>query len=523
MIYMFMGVILNSLFQMLSQFKAFAFFLFFVSQLSAQEVSLTVLAPGYSDKKVNVWLEDDLFTGHRDLISSEYLENDSAQFIIHDQEIVLIRIELDYQYALMLIEPNKNYRVIFPSPNEKSALTLAKKTRVQLIYKDLDNSDINARVSEFNLLVDQFILENLSVEQVHGTDTSIAFEPELEEMFDDRYEIKSFSERGFLKKLGNFKISMDSLYGYDGSYFAVYRKYVFANLEYSLGKKRRPLFYDYLQDQPVDYYNVEFVKFFNAFYKDFFDFYSFYPYSEKLISALESVKPTESLLDLIRGDTLTGLDEMQHLILIKGLYDLYPTTSKWKSRIIEILESLKVDNPYTNQRLIAQYMVEKLLKGKQGTPIPEMTYINESGDTLNVANLDNTVVYIQFFASWNTSALAEMELMTELRKKYSNMVRFLSISIDENYEDFKTFVENNKSFKWDFGWVGDDPVIWQDFEIDHLPLFYLIDQHGKIISWPSLWPSTGIESNFYKIKYNNKEKKKKGYWDGAPNKSNKDG
>ncbi|RLD25315.1 MAG: hypothetical protein DRI54_05145, partial [Bacteroidetes bacterium] len=65
---------------MLSQFKAFAFFLFFVSQLSAQEVSLTVLAPGYSDKKVNVWLEDDLFTGHRDLISSEYLENDSAQF-----------------------------------------------------------------------------------------------------------------------------------------------------------------------------------------------------------------------------------------------------------------------------------------------------------------------------------------------------------------------------------------------------------------------------------------------------------
>jgi len=508
---------------MLLQFKAFVFFLVFFSQLSAQEVFLDVLAPGYSDKKVNIWIEDDLFTGHSYLLNSEYLVGDSARFTIRNQEIILIRIELDYQYAMMLIEPDKNYQVIFPLPNVKSSLTLAKKTRVQLTYKNMDSSDINAEISEFNPLVDQFILENLSVKQVQGTDTSIALEPELEEILDDRYEIKSFSERGFLKKLGNFKISMDSLYGNDGEYFSTYRRYVFANLEYSLGKKRRPLFYDYLQDQPVEYNNVEFVKFFNVYYKDFFDFYSYYPYSEKLITALESPKPEESLLDLIKGDTLTGSDEMQQLILIKGLYDLYPTTSKWKNRIIEILESLKTDNPYSDQRLIAQYMIEKLLKGKQGTSIPEMVYVSNNGDTLKLSDMDNTIVYIQFFASWNTSALAEMELMTELRKRYGNMVRFLSISIDENYEDFKLFVENNKSFKWDFGWVGDDPVIWDEFEIDHLPLFYLINEQGKIISWPALWPSTGIESNFYKIKFNNKEKKKKGYWDGAPNKSNKDG
>ena len=504
-------------------FKTFVFFLFLFSQLSAKDVSLTILAPGYSGKIINVWLEDDLFTGHRDLIDSEKLIGDSARFTIGNQKIKLIRIELDYQYALLLIEPGKNYKVIFPLPSDKNALTLAKKTRVQLIYKNLDSSDINAKISEFNLLVDQFILENLAVEQVQGTDTSIALEPELEEIFEDRYEIKSFSERGFLKKLEYFKLNMDSLYSDEADYFSIYRKYVFANLEYSLGKKRRPLFYDYLQNQQVEYYNVEFVKFFNSYYKDFFDFYSYYPYSEKLIIALESANPVESLLGLIKGDTLTGSDELQLLILEKGLYDLYPNTSRWKERIIEILGSLKTENPYPDQRLIAGYMIEKLLKGKQGTPIPEMVYINENGDTLKLSEQDKTVIYIQFFASWNTSALAEMELMTELKKRYGNLIQFLSISIDENFEDFKLFVENNKSFKWDFGWIGDDPVMWKDFEIDHLPLFYLIDEQGEILNWPALWPSTGIESNFYKIKHNKKEKKKKGYWDGAPNKSNKDG
>jgi len=504
-------------------FKFFIFFLFLYSQLSAQEASLTISAPGYSDKKVNIWLEDDLFTGHRSLANSKYLLGDSVRFTFKNQKINLVRIELDYQYALMLIEPNKNYRVIFPLPGENSALTLAKKTQTHLTYKDLDSSDINAEISEFNPLIDTFILENLSIEQVQGTDSSNALEPELEVIFDDRYEIKSFSEREFLKKLGYFNIKMDSLYSDEGDYFSIYRKYVFANLEYSLGKKRRPLFEDYLLDQSVSYHNVEYVKFFNAYYQDFFDFYSFYPYSEKLISAFESTDPVKMLLNVIKGDTLTGSDEMQRLILLKGLYDLYPNTSRWKDRIIEILDGLKKEDPYEEQRLIAENMVEILLKGKRGTPIPGMNYIGVNGDTLKLSDRKQKIIYVQFFASWNTSALAEMELMIDLKKRYGSMINFLSISIDENFEDFKQFVENNRSFKWEFGWVGDDPTIWEDFEIDHLPLFYLIDEQGNIIDWPALWPSTGIESYFQKIKFNNKEINKKSYWDKPPNKSNKDG
>ncbi len=346
---------------MLFQFRGFILFLLLFSQLSAQEVSLTVIAPGYSDSKINVWLEDDLFTGHRYLIESKYLEGDSARFTIVNQKIKLVRIELDYQYTLLLVEPNKNYQVIFPLPNDKSSLTLAKKTRSQLIFKDLDSNDINIKISEFNENVDRFILDNLSVKQVQGTDTSIAVEPEIEEMFDDRLQINRFSERGFLKKVVDFKVIMDSVYGNNEDYFSVYRKYAFANLEYSFGKKRRPLFYDYLQDQSLEYHNVEFVNFFNTYYKDFFDFYSYYPYSKKLINAFESENPVESLMEVIKGDTLTGSVEMQRLILIKGLYDLYPNTSRWKGRIIEILENLKAFQSYVRLLIVDRNTILQLL------------------------------------------------------------------------------------------------------------------------------------------------------------------
>jgi len=504
-----------------SLFKSLFFIFFFANQLSAQEVILTISASGYTGEKVNIWIEDDLFTGHRNLVDTKVIENDKATFHFDIHQIKLLRITLNYQYGLLLVEPGTKYKVVFPVPEDNSQLSLAGTSRIQLIFNDLDSNDINYKISNFNKLVDEFILNNLS-EDIRIADSS-SISGTQPESTQSEFAISRFSERDMMRKMDGFRTGLDSTYRDIGEYFNNYRNFTFANIEYDLGKERRKLYFEYLENSDIGYNNVEFVKFFKTFYADFFDFYSYYPYSDKLIAAFESAQPINALINIIKGDTLTGSDEMKMLIMQKGLYDLYPNTSRWKGRIVEILEILKNENPYSEQRLIAGYMVENLLKGKKGTRAPDMEYIKADGDTLSLSDLKGKMVYIQFFASWNTSALAEMELISELRKRYGNRVEFLSISIDENVNDFTSFAEKNKAFKWEFGWIGDDAKLRNEFEIAHLPLFYLIDEQGKIISWPSLWPSTGIESVFLKTKYNRKAKKKKGYWDAPPNKSNNDG
>jgi thiol-disulfide isomerase/thioredoxin len=504
-----------------SQFKSIFFFFFLLNQLAAQEVVITVLAPGYSQKKVNIWIQDDLFTSHSSLIDSKIIENDQAVFNFEIQNIKLLRITLDYQYGLMLVEPGADYQVIFPFPEDRSNITLAGTARVQLIFKDLDSNDINFNISEFNLLVDNFIIENITVDSPQS-DSLMNIESQPDNSINGT-AISRFSEREMIKQVDLFHKTTDSIFFNSDDYFSSYRKYVFANLDFSMGVKRRKLYFKYLENAKVEYNNVEFVKFFKTFYDDFFDFYSYYPYSNKLIAAFESNQPIDPLLKIVKSDTLTGSDEMQWLILQMGLYDLYPNTSRWKGRIIEILELLKKENPYEEQRLIAANMIADKLKGKKGTAAPKIMYINAKDDTLYLSDLEGKMVYIQFFASWNKSALAEMELMMELRKRYGNIVEFLSVSIDENFSDFTSFVANNKDFKWEFGWIGDDAELWNEYEIVHLPLFYLLDEHSNIISWPALWPSTGVESIFQKIKYERKNTKKKSYWNAPPSKSNKDG
>ena len=523
MIYIFMEEILNSLFLMPSIFKNFIFLFFFINQLAAQEVTLMINAPGYAGKKVDVWVVDDQFTGHQSLVGTKVLKNDLAKFIFKASNIELIRISLDYQYGMLLVEPNAIYNITFPVLKDRSILTLAGATSIQLIYNDLDSNDINFKLSELNERIDGFMLESIPTFMT-AVDSSSGGADQDNENRNETYNLNRFSERELLKKVEAYHLSLDSIYSDENDYFNTYLEFVFANLELSLGKNRRKLFFEYLENTDIAYNNIEFVKFFKAFYADFFDFYSYYPYAEKLINAFESAQPTHSLLEIIKGDTLTGSDKMQRLVMLKGLYDLYPNTSTWKKKIIDILKESEKNNPYLEQRKIASYMIGNLLKGSSGSKVPEMKYLNNMGDTLYLSGMHGKMVYIQFFAGWNTSAIAEMELMVELKKRYGNLVEFLSISIDENFEDFTAFVnKNNSEFKWNFGWIGDDSELRNSFEVFHLPLFYLIDEQGYIISWPALWPSTGIESIFNKIKYSRKEKKKNGYWDSPSNKSNKDG
>jgi len=505
-----------------SIFKQLLFLFFIVNHLSAQDVSLKVYTDGYEGKKINIWLEDELITGNRTLLKSGVIKTDSISFSLDITEISIIRISLDYQFGITLVEPASNYNIIFPFSKNRANLSLSGNSRIEMVYRDLDSNDINYKISEFNSMIDNFFIED-AAKVIEALESKLASKdkPELNE----DYEVvdRILSEKEMLKNIEDLRASVDSIYSDSATYFSDYRNYSFANLELSSGKSRKNVYWQFVSNSGIEYRNIEFIRFFKTYYSEFFEFYSHYPFSEKLIKAFESEESIPELLNIIKSDTLTGTDEMQWLIMELGLYDLYFQTSKWKSRIIEIFEKLKTQNPYIKQRFIADRMHYKLLKGKRGTNAPKFDYIKQNSDTVSLFNDNERLVYIQFFASWNTSAIAEMELMSDLQKRYGRIVRFVSISIDVDLNDFESFVLDNNEFKWEFGWVGEDAKIIREYEISHLPLFYLLDSKGKIISWPSLWPSTGIESIFYKQKHNRKAKSKKSYRDYSPSNSSKDG
>ena len=112
--------------------------------------------------------------------------------------------------------------------------------------------------------------------------------------------------------------------------------------------------------------------------------------------------------------------------------------------------------------------------------------------------------------------------MKELYKRYNSKVRFISINIDPNKDDFDSFYSKNRKYKWDFVWVGQHPDILEQLSIYDVPIFYLLDGDMTIEKWPALSPSTGIEKTFYELEIQERENKKFRFWEDQTIKSNKD-
>jgi thiol-disulfide isomerase/thioredoxin len=501
------------------RFLLLFFFLPFIAQ--AEEVSLHILAPDYENKEVYLWIEDDFFSRHRLLIDESRIEKGECHFVFSVETTSKIRIGIDYQFGSMYVEGNSKYQIAFPKRSEENMRSLAWNTRVMLSLLDLPENDVNTQIMSFNGELDAFfselLLGDLGQDPVNSLDS-----------LDDQDQGSTLAARKFSQKesLVKFKRFMDSIEvqfdSIDLPYFNNYVRYTAASIKYSLGEKKDSLYFEYIKDKEVLYHHPEYVKFFLDFYQNFFEFYSFYPFSDKLNAAFTSEEADEKLSQLVAEDSLSGGKQLKELILINALYDYGHAHTDHDSTIISVLNSISASTQFPEHKKIASHFIDKLMKGKKGSPFPNIEFISYTGDSLFLSDFSGQLIYLQIFASWSSSSLSEMELINELYKKYSGKVTFISLSIDPAIDSFNSFVKDHRNYKWEIGWIGVHPEKLSLLSIYDLPLFYLIEDDLKIAEWPALMPSTGIEKNFYELELKEREEKTFRFWENQTNKSKRE-
>ena len=135
----------------------------------------------------------------------------------------------------------------------------------------------------------------------------------------------------------------------------------------------------------------------------------------------------------------------------------------------------------------------KLKVTVKGKPSPKFTYENHKGGTTSLDELKGKYVYIDVWATWCGPCIAEIPALKEVEKKYHGKnIEFVSISIDEKKDH-----EKWKKFVTDKGLVGTQLYAdnaWksqfvQDYVIEGIPRFILIDPNGNIVSADAPRPS----------------------------------
>lgn len=104
---------------------------------------------------------------------------------------------------------------------------------------------------------------------------------------------------------------------------------------------------------------------------------------------------------------------------------------------------------------------------------------DQNGRTVKISDLKNKVVFINFWATWCPPCIAEMPNINKLYESYQNddEVVFLMISLDENFNKAKKFLDN-KDFKFDI--YHPKSSLPKELESRGIPNTFVLGKNGKI-------------------------------------------
>ncbi len=117
-----------------------------------------------------------------------------------------------------------------------------------------------------------------------------------------------------------------------------------------------------------------------------------------------------------------------------------------------------------------------------GMRAPDFRATDFEGNPISLSKYEGQIIIIDFWATWCDPCLQEFPEVKKLYRKFSNSdVQFIGISLDDEIEDLKSFVQQ-KNVEWPqvfegMRWRG---MISKLYNVRKIPVMYVLDQEGKV-------------------------------------------
>ncbi|WP_083836562.1 TlpA family protein disulfide reductase [Nitritalea halalkaliphila] len=126
--------------------------------------------------------------------------------------------------------------------------------------------------------------------------------------------------------------------------------------------------------------------------------------------------------------------------------------------------------------------------------MPNFSFTTVEGEQVDLASLKGQYVYIDIWATWCGPCIGEHPHWDKLKADYSHQpIAFLTVSIDDNREDWEKMVANKQmeGLQWfaDGAWSSE---LAQHFMVRAIPRFLLLDMEGKVLDPSADRPSGKI-------------------------------
>ena len=457
--------------------------LFTTFQLNGQKSVLYGKAADYASKEIKFYRVSDPILHEKTELATTNIDSDGSFSVIFSlSQTTEIYTDLEKYRGTIVVEPGKNYRVELPPYSPKtSGETHSSYFKPALYWLGLpgaDNTDLNFSVRSF--------LTDLNLETVKNSNQ--IYQQKSKEVVS---AILALLE----KKYGSIK----------NPYFKTLMNYSFAELEYPLYQRNTDfLITKYFASASLELAHPAYQQAFETLFTDFLRKQSLNIQNNKLISLTDS----GNFSGLVSFFESRGFSkEFAELVVLKGLYDGYYTGGFSKDGVIQGVEF--AGNTILSPLLqpLANQIKNKLAHLAVGGKAPALRLSNLKHETVTLDQYAGKFIYLSFFNSASADCRGEIELIVSLEKELRQVLNFVSISLDDDFENAsKLWI--SKGYSWELLNGSKQKQLIDNYNASSIPAFYLIAPDGTLKLSQAPFPSHGFDQAFLKIlrDHNFKEK-----------------
>ena len=481
-------------------------FCLFTGLLQAQKTShVHGSAPDYALKVISVFSYTDFVSERKQWLTSDVVdENGSFDLEIPCAEITYIGIRCDHVTAYMYLEPQTNYRISFLSPEVGTSVTFNDKAETELIFEELELSDINSLIIDFNYRYEGFFTQNYELLQRMFAPTN------KQDLADSLGHVARKAVKGnieqLLDKMEQFALNMDTMYvEFDLPYFKSYRTAVLGDMMLNSKMDPRDFFDRFIAPRSFQAQHRAQTELQKKFYRYYFLRHAQSYGNEELGEVLNDLGSYTRLCELVSKDDFMETEVRRDIVLSMAIAEVWGNKSMEKDKLADILASIGKESKSEAASKVALDLLHVLNSNEKGFPAYSFSLYDQFNDRTSIEGLSGRPIIIQFWASWCSDCQSEQVLFDLLSNTHKNDFYFISMNMDD-LEDIPSIVKRDKHVHHLLG--ISDPLIKESYKVNSLPFYVLIDENGLIYDYDGKRPSEGLESILLKWKKKKEETKR---------------
>jgi peroxiredoxin len=457
--------------------RSIVLFLFVITGIHAQQISITGNAPSYAGTKLEIACTGDWITGKEEVLGS-CMVNDSGYFSttlalgMTRQIFLHLGAYLGYFFA----EPGRTYQLVLPERREKTPEEILNPyfhpEEIHLGIANFSQDDLNMQVVMFEDAYNPFYEKHVN-NVFTGTDIQ-KLEADIQNM-----------EKPFQNQKGEF--------------FRNFRRYRYGMLKLLANQQKvQSLSDEYFNNQPVLYHNPAYADLFNQVFNKYFIFYSRTEEGKQIYVDINQKGSYKALQSTLLKNTNFSNDTLKELVILKQVHDEFYGNQFSRTGLLNILDSLVNSTQIPVHRQMGMAIKQKITRLLSGYEPPAFELHDTDGKLVKLQDFRGRYVYLNFCTCQSYSCLNEFNSLAKLYVRFKENLTIITIATDPMEEVLRQFLAKNR-YDWKFLLYEHQPDVLKEYDIRAYPTYFLIGPDGKLIYSPAPSPAEDFEKKLFDV------------------------